>query len=128
MGFQRLINTLQNAPPWLWMSGGRLWQRLGSAPLWRLPLELLQQLHWWFIQPWRWPRCPPKGRPALPWQLTLPACWLNSYKKTQHQVLIFMVPTKHLGIITAHTSKNQSSQSVLEDPFLMSGGRLCGTD
>ena len=83
MGSQRLISTLHRPPPWSWLAGGRLWQRLGQAPLWRLPLELLQQLHWWLIRPWRWPRRPPKGRPALPWQLTLPACWLNSYRPAE---------------------------------------------
>ena len=83
MGSQRLISTLHRPPPWSWLVGGRLWQRLGTAPLWRVPLELLQQLHWWLIRPWRWPRRPPKGRPALPWQLTLPACWLNSYRPAE---------------------------------------------
>lgn len=83
MGSQRLISTLHSPPPWRWLAGGRIWQRLGSAPLWRLPLELLQQLHWWLIRPWRWPRRPPKSRPALPWQLTLPACWLNSYRPAE---------------------------------------------
>ena len=83
MGYQRLISTLHSPPPWRWFAGARLWQRLGSAPLWRVPLELLQQLQWWLIRPWRWPRRPPKGRPALPWQLTLPACWLNSYRPSE---------------------------------------------
>lgn len=83
MGYQRLISTLHSPPPWSCLAEGRLWQRLGTAPLWRLPLELLQQLHWWLIRPWRWPRRPPKGRPALPWQLTLPACWLNSYRPAE---------------------------------------------
>ena len=80
---ERLFTTLHSPPPWRWFAGGQHWQRLGSAPLWRLPLELLQQLHWWLIRPWRWPRRPPKGRPALPWQLTLPACWLNSYRPAE---------------------------------------------
>ena len=83
MGYQRLISTLHSPPPWSWLAGRRLWKRLGTAPLWRLPLELLQQLHWWLIRPWRWPRRPPKGRPALPWQLALPACWLNSYRPAE---------------------------------------------
>lgn len=81
--FGRTLQILQSPPPWIWLWGGCLWQRLGIAPLWRLPLELLQQLHWWLIRPWRWPRRPPKGRPALPWQLTLPACWLNSYRPAE---------------------------------------------
>jgi hypothetical protein len=37
----------------------------------RLPLELAQQLHWWWIRPWRRPWRRPRGRPAVPWPLRL---------------------------------------------------------
>lgn len=53
------------------------------APLWRLPLELLQQLHWWWIHPWRRSARDRKRWPALTRTLTLRACWLNSYRPAE---------------------------------------------
>ena len=75
----RSLQSLQNPPPWIWLWGGCLWQRLGNAPLWRLPLEVIQQLQWWLVRPWLRPRRRPKGFPVIPWPLTLWGCWLNSY-------------------------------------------------
>ncbi len=76
---ERLFNALQSPPPWLWLSGRLLWQRIGTASLRRFPLEVLQQLFLWLVRPWRWSRRRLKGLPALPWHLALQACWLNSY-------------------------------------------------
>jgi len=76
----RLRRCLNTPPPWRWLVGARLWQRVGVAPLWRLPLECSQQLHWWFIRP-VFGRCQrSKPRPPLPLGLRLRACWLNSYQ------------------------------------------------
>lgn len=76
----RLRRTLSTPPPWRWLVGGRLWQRVGVAPLWRLPLECSQQLHWWLMRP-VFARCQrSKSRPPLPLGLRLRACWLNSYQ------------------------------------------------
>lgn len=77
---QRLIQHLQHPPPWRWLCNDLFWQREGTAPLWQLPLELLQQLHWWLIVPLR------KGNHGLdlvhntPLSLRLLACRLNSYR------------------------------------------------
>ncbi len=72
------LRPLRHPPPWLWLSHGRLWQRLGQKPWRDLPLELLQQLHWWLTRPWLSPRRS-SSQPILPWSLTVCACWLNSY-------------------------------------------------
>jgi hypothetical protein len=47
-----------------------------------LPLELLLQLHWWLIRPFRAPRRS-RSLPPLPWSLTIRACWLNSYRPVE---------------------------------------------
>ena len=75
----RQFSALHAPPPWLWLARGRIWQRLGPPAARRLPLEVLQQLHWWLIRPLR---SPPRSRslPPLPWSLTSRACWLNSYR------------------------------------------------
>jgi len=75
----RWLSALQSPPPWLWCAEGRLWQRLGPPGARRLPLEVLQQLHWWLIRPFRSPRRS-AALPSLPWSLTSRACWLNSYR------------------------------------------------
>ena len=79
-GLQRFVFAVQTPPPWFWCGEQGIWRRFSPAPLARLPLELAQQLHWWWIRPWRrrWRR--PRGRPAVPWPLRLRACWLNSYR------------------------------------------------
>lgn len=77
---QRLIRHLQHPPPWRWLGQGRLWQRVSPDPLGRLPLELLQQLHWWLIVPLRRGRHHRRLTAAFPWSLRLRACWLNSYQ------------------------------------------------
>lgn len=75
---------IKSPPPWLWLGEGCLWQRLGNAPLWQLPLEVLQQLHWWLIPPRYWPsRRRPDWLSTLPWQLKLLACRLNSYRPAE---------------------------------------------
>ena len=82
---QRLIQHLQHPPPWRWLCNDLFWQRVGTAPLWQLPLELLQQLHWWLIVPLR------KGNHGLdlvhntPLSLRLLACRLNSYRPRELQ-------------------------------------------
>ena len=80
--FSRLLSTRPSPPPWLWWAGGRLWQRLGPAKGTRLPLEFLQQLHWWLIRPFRAPHRS-RSLPHLPWSLTIRACWLNSYRPVE---------------------------------------------
>lgn len=79
-----LVSTLalQHPPPWMWLGHGGLWQRrvLGSRR--RLPIELLQQLHWWLVRPWLSPRRS-STLPALPWSLSWRACWLNSYRPAE---------------------------------------------
>jgi hypothetical protein len=70
---------LQHPPPWLWLVDGRLWQRVGISSRRRLPLELLQQLHWWLVRPWIGRRRS-SSLPALPRSLSWRACWLNSYR------------------------------------------------
>jgi hypothetical protein len=77
---ERLIRHLQHPPPWRWLCHGRLWQRVGPAPLRKLPLELLQQLHWWLVIPLRRGRRRNRLNTALPFGLRLRACWLNSYQ------------------------------------------------
>ncbi len=79
----RLWRALQMPSPWLWCVGGRICQRLGTPQPARLPLEVLQQLHWWFIKPLRWRRRPPSAQTPLPWSLTFRACWLNSYRPSE---------------------------------------------
>ena len=82
---RRLNRLLQRPPAWRWLCHGKLWQRVGPAPLalWQLPLELLQQLHWWLVVPLR------KGNHRsslildLPLDLRLKACWLNSYQSRE---------------------------------------------
>ena len=79
----RVCRKLQQFPPWRWACGGTFFQRVGTASLWHLPLELLQQLHWWVLFPLR------RGfkRVALyenfPWQLQWRACWLNGYRPVE---------------------------------------------
>ena len=77
---QRLIRHLQHPPPWRWLCHDRFWQRLGTAPIWQLPLELFQQVHWWLIVPFRpRPSCD-RFKVSIPLYLRLRACWLNSYQ------------------------------------------------
>ena len=77
---QRLIQHLQHPPPWRWLCHDRFWQRLGTAPIWQLPLELFQQVHWWLIVPFRpRPSCD-RFKVSIPLYLRLRACWLNSYQ------------------------------------------------
>jgi len=77
---RRLGLVVQAPPPWFWLGKGWIFRRCRPAPLSLLPLELLQQLHWWLIRPLRLPHRRPKDLPLPPWQLTLRACWLNSYR------------------------------------------------
>lgn len=74
--------SLRHPPPWLWLADGHLWQRRGARPRRRVPLELLQQLHWWLVRPWFSPR-PSRSLPPLPWALRWRACWLNSYRPAE---------------------------------------------
>ena len=74
----RLLTAVQSPPPWLWCAHGRLWQRLGPHCWWRLPFELLQQIHGWGTRPFPLRlRC--KLQPPVPRSLFWYACWLNSY-------------------------------------------------
>ena len=77
---QRLTRHLQHPPPWRWLCNDLFWQRVGSAPLWQLPLELLQQLHWWLLIPLRRGLRGNRLTVSLPLGLRLRACWLNSYQ------------------------------------------------
>lgn len=82
------MSLIQGPPPWLWCAEGRLCQRPGIASARRLPLEVLQQLHWWLIRPWRVRLLSIERRrrglaAAIPWTLTLRACWLNSYRPAE---------------------------------------------
>ena len=77
---QRLIRHLQHPPPWGWLCRDLFWQRVGHAPLWQLPLELLQQLHWWLIIPLRRGLRCNRLNVSMPLGLRLRACWLNSYQ------------------------------------------------
>lgn len=77
---RRILRRIESPPPWRWLCQGRFWQRVGPAPLWQLPLELLQQLHWWLIVPLRRGRRRNHLSAALPFGLRLRACWLNSYQ------------------------------------------------
>ena len=79
----RLLRALQAPPPWLWCAGGHIWQRFGARQPKRLPLELLQQLHWWFVSPLRLRRRLSSVQSPLPWSLTVRACWLNSYRPSE---------------------------------------------
>jgi len=79
-GLQRLVVAVQIPPPWFWCGAQGLWRRPSPTSRARLPLELAQQLHWWWIRPWRQPWRRPPGLPAIPWQMRLRACWLNSYR------------------------------------------------
>ena len=80
LGFiQKLWRLLQSPPPWFWGAQGAVWQRFGEKGQ-RLPLELLQQLHWWLIVPWRRARYRIDLNSSLPVGLRLRACWLNSYQ------------------------------------------------
>ena len=81
--FRRLRLILESPPPWFWCASRSLWQRRSPAPLQRMPLELVQQLHWWLVGPLRWRHRRPKGLPKLPWLLALRACWLNSYRPAE---------------------------------------------
>lgn len=78
----RLLARHQSPPPWLWLSHGKLWQRQAPSDARRLPLECLQQLHWWLIRPWRQARRPASLQ-ALPRALSWRACWLNSYRPAE---------------------------------------------
>lgn len=70
---------LQQPPPWRWGCEGSFFQRIGSTSPLLLPLELLQQLHWWVVVPIR-----SFKKAALyediPWQMQWRACWLNTYR------------------------------------------------
>jgi hypothetical protein len=83
LALRRLLATVQSPPPWLWCASGRIWQRFGARHLWRLPLELIQQLHWWLIRPSYIRRRPPALRRSWPWTLAFRACWLNSYRPSE---------------------------------------------
>ena len=74
---------LQSPPPWLWCSRQGFFYRIGDARFFYLPCELFQQLHWWLVRPWFWRKRPSKDLAKLPWQLTLRACWLNSYRPVE---------------------------------------------
>lgn len=80
---QPLLLNLRSPPPWLWLANGRLWQRPGgpaSPAAWLM--ELLQQLHWWFVRPlWAFRR--PRALAPLPLALSWRACWLNSYRPSE---------------------------------------------
>lgn len=80
---RRIMRLLRMPPPWFWLSEERLWRRFGVAPLWRLPLELIQQLHWWLLAPIVRRQGRRNGMAPLPRSLTLRACWLNSYRPAE---------------------------------------------
>ena len=77
---ERLIRHIQHPPPWRWLCHRKLWQRVGPASPWDLPLELVQQLHWWLVIPLLRSRRPNPLNASLPWDMRLRACWLNSYQ------------------------------------------------
>lgn len=77
---QRLRRALETPPPWFWWAPGALFQRVSSQSRARCLLELLQQLHWWLIVPLRRARHHRRLNAALPMNLRLRACWLNSYQ------------------------------------------------
>lgn len=77
---QRLWRVLETPPPWFWWAPGALFQRVSSQSRARCLLELLQQLHWWLIVPLRRARHHRRLNAALPLNLRLRACWLNSYQ------------------------------------------------
>ena len=72
--------TFSTPHPWRWLCHGLFWQRVGPAPHWHLPLELLQQLHWWFLVPLRRGLRGKCLTVSMPLGLRLRACWLNSYQ------------------------------------------------
>lgn len=82
MRHSRLLIALQCPPPWLWCSDRRLWQRLGPPCWWRLPLELIQQLHWWLHMSLQF-RLRRKLQPPPSRHLFWRACWLNSYRPAE---------------------------------------------
>jgi len=81
---RRMINLvfrkLQQPPPWRWGCEGSFFERIGSTSLLLLPLELLQQLHWWVVVPIRRGFKQAALGEDIPWQLQWKACWLNSYR------------------------------------------------
>ena len=81
----RILRKLQQPPPWRWGCEGSFFQRIGSTSLLLLPLELLQQLHWWVVVPIRRGFKQAALCENIPWQLQWKACWLNSYRP--HELL-----------------------------------------
>ena len=81
----RTLRKLQQPPPWRWGCEGSFFQRIGSTSLLLLPLELLQQLHWWVVVPMRRGLKQAALCEDIPWQLQWKACWLNSYRP--HELL-----------------------------------------
>ncbi len=75
-----ILRKLQQPPPWRWGCEGSFFQRIGSTSLLLLPLELLQQLHWWVVVLLRrgFKRIPLYEN--IPWRLQWRACWLNGYR------------------------------------------------
>ncbi len=83
LALRRLLATVQLPPPWRWCADGQIWHRFGARSPGRLPLELLQQLHWWLIRPLYIRRRPPTSRRPWPLKLEFLACWLNSYRPSE---------------------------------------------
>lgn len=81
----RILRKLQQPPPWRWGCESSFCQRIGSTSLLLLPLELLQQLHWWVVVPIRRGFKKATLCENIPWQLQWKACWLNSYRP--HELL-----------------------------------------
>ena len=108
---RRLIRRLQSPPTWRWLCCGRLWQRVSPDPLWQLPVELLQQLHWWLVAPLRRGRYRPNA--ALPWDLRLRACWLNSYK-AKELALWWAAGVRSWDELSTHTPDNLASRLHLQ--------------